>query len=396
MDLLDGIVVVLCVAAFVHGLRLGAAVQILSFVGGLIGLVLGVLLVTLVAPHVAGNFAKTFVSLLLLLLPCGIVGGAGRQLGARLWGKMRGRALARVDSGAGAAIAVAGLLVFVWLLATVMVNSPVASISNEIENSAIVQGMGKVMPELPTSELASLERLLTANGALPLVIPPGPVSPVTLPGSALVSAAVQRDGLSTVQVTAFGCAQGLLVEKGSGFVVGPDLVVTNAHVVAGSNRIVVSDEAGFHDAYPLLFDPRFDLAVLRVPGISDPALRLDPSYVGRGTQSVVLGYPLGRPALNAQPAGVMLLLDASGYDIYGNVLTVREMYEIQSLVRQGNSGGPLVEPNGEVIGVVFSRQAANDRIGYALASPGVLQRVRLAEKRPPGYRASTERCLATG
>jgi S1-C subfamily serine protease len=396
VDVLDWIVILLAVGALVHGLRVGAAVQLLSFVGGLIGLVVGVVLLAILVPHFSSDFVRTFVSLLLLILPCGLVAGIGRQVGARLWGRMRGHALAHVDAAAGAAIAVAGTLVFVWLLATIMVNSPVPSIVSQIEDSAIIQGVGKVMPELPTSELASLERLLTANGALPIVLPPGPVSPVTLPGSGTASAVVEEDGRSTVQVTAFGCDGGLIVEKGSGFVVAPGLVVTNAHVVAGSTRIVVSDEAGFHDASPVLFDPRYDLAVLRVPGLDDPVLHLDPGYVARGRRAVVLGYPLGRPALNAQPAGVMLLLDATGYDIYQNVLTQREMYEIQSLVREGNSGGPLVLPDGEVIGVVFSRQANDDHIGYALASPGVLARVRRAERRPPGYIASTQRCLATG
>lgn len=391
MDLLDGIVVLLLIAAAIHGLRLGAAVQLLSFAGALIGLVIGVVLVSAVAPHLRDSFTKTFVSLLLLILPCGIVGGIGRQLGTRLWGRLRGHTLARLDAAAGATVAMAGTLVFVWLLASVMVNSPVATISNEIEHSAIIQGVANVMPPIP-NELASIERILDENG-FPFVITPGPVAPVKLPAAGVVREAVQRDGVSTVQVTAFGCDSGLLVEKGSGFVVAPGVVVTNAHVVAGSSRVVVADEAGDHEATPVLFDPKYDLAVLRVPGVTDPPLRLDPRYVSRGTDAVVLGFPLGRPSLNAQPAGVLTLLDATGYDIYGNVLTTREMYEIQSLVRQGNSGGPLVEPDGLVIGVVFSRQTDNDHIGYALASPGVLARVKVAEREPAGHRVSTQACM---
>jgi S1-C subfamily serine protease len=394
VDLLDWIIIFIGLVAAIHGLRVGAAVQVLSFAGALIGLVVGVVLVTTIAPHMRSDFAKTFVSLLLLLLPCGIVGGIGRQLGAKLWGRMRGHSLARLDATAGAAIAVAGTLVFVWLLASVMVNSPVPTVASQIENSSIIQGVANVMPPVP-SELASIERLLNENG-FPLVLAPGPVAPVKLPGSGDVRAAVQKVGLSTVQVSAFGCDSGLLVEKGSGFVVAPGLVVTNAHVVAGADHIVVSDEAGYHDAYPVLFDPRYDLSILRVPGAEDPPLKLAPNYVSRGTDAVVLGFPLGRPSLNAQAAGVLTLLDATGYDIYGNALTTREMYEIQSLVRQGNSGGPLVEANGVVIGVVFSRQSDNDHIGYALASPGVLARVHQAELEPAGYHVGTQSCLSSG
>ncbi len=395
MDLLDWIIILLVVAAAIHGLRLGAAVQILSFAGAIVGLVIGVVLVSAIAPHLHTNFTKTFVSLLLLLLPCGIFGGVGRQLGARLWGKIRGHAIAHLDAAAGAAIAMAGTLVFVWILASVMVNSPVPTISSQIENSSIIEGVANVMPPIP-QELSSIERLLSADG-FPLVLTQiGPVTPVKLPPQATVRAAVEKVGMSTVQVTAFGCGAGLLVEKGSGFVVAPGLVVTNAHVVAGSNRVVVSDEAGYHNAYPVLFDPKYDIAVLRVSQLSDPPLHLDPTYVNRGVDAVVLGYPLGRPSLNAQPAGVLTRIDATGYDIYGNQLTTRWMYEIQSLVRQGNSGGPLVEPNGTVIGVVFSRQSDNDHIGYALASPGVLSRVVQAEHEPIGHHAGTQSCLSNG
>ncbi len=394
MNLLDWLIVVLVLLSALHGVRVGAAVQLLSFAGALLGLVVGVAVVSVVSPHIQATFARTFVSLLLLILPCGLLGGAGRQLGAKVWGRFQGRGMAKLDAGAGAAIAMVGTLMFVWILASVMVSSPVASISNEIENSAILENLSNLMPPIP-SELVSIEKLLNRDNIFPIVLNSGTIAPVRLPGSALVRQAVARIGNSTVQVTAFGCDHGDLVEKGSGIVVAPGLVVTNAHVVAGSNHVVVTDAAGYHNAYPVLFDPRYDLSVLRVANLTDRAIRLDPSYVGRGTEAAVLGFPGGRPFLNAQPAGVRGLLDATGYDIYGNVLTTREMYEIESLVRPGNSGGPLVEADGVVIGIVFSRQSSNDHIGYALASPGVLKRVREAERRPVGSRSGTGTCLGS-
>ncbi|MHB8245884.1 MAG: MarP family serine protease [Acidimicrobiales bacterium] len=392
MDILDWIVIVVVVAAAIHGLRLGAAVQVLSFAGALVGLVIGVALVGAAAPHVHTPFTRTFVSLLLLLLPCGIVWGIGRHLGVKLWGKLQGHSLAHIDAAAGAAIAVAGTLVFCWLVAAVLINSPVQAISSQIQNSAIIQGVSNVMPQIP-SELASVERLLNENG-FPIVLQTGSVAPVSLPSAAAVRSAVSADGSSTVQVTAYGCANGTIVEKGSGFVVAPGLVVTNAHVVAGSNHIVVTDEAGYHDATAIYFDPKYDLSVLRVANLMDRPVRLDPHYVTRGAKGAVLGFPLGLSTFRARPAGVLGLIDATGLDIYGNVYTTREMYEIQSLVEPGNSGGPLVEPNGLVIGVVFSRQASNSHIGYALASPGVIARVHRAERQPAGTEASTGACLS--
>ncbi len=126
------------------------------------------------------------------------------------------------------------------------------------------------------------------------------------------------------------------------------------------------------------FDPSYDLAVLRVNDLSEPALPLDSSTVSRGTQAAVLGYPEGGP-FDVVPAGVMDEFQAQGRDIYGQGLTEREVYELQAVVRPGNSGGPLVEPDGEVIGVVFSRSTTNNDVGYALTSPGVLAEVQRAK-----------------
>ncbi|MGO9198068.1 MAG: MarP family serine protease [Acidimicrobiales bacterium] len=391
MDLLDWIIVLFVIAAAIHGLRLGAAVQLLSYAGALVGLVLGVVLVSVVSPHIHGQFPRSFVSLLLLLAPCALGWGVGRQIGARLWGHLQGHPLAHLDAAAGAAIAMAGTLVFVWLLASVMVNLPVRTISTQIEDSFIIRGVANAMPPIPT-ELASVEHLLNQDGFPIPVLQPGSVAPVKMPTAGAVASAVSAAGISTVRVAAYGCDNGDLVEKGSAFVVARGIVVTNAHVVAGATHIVVRDTVGDHAAVPILFDPEYDLAVLRVHGLADPSLAIDPNFVGRGAGAAVLGYP-GGGEFNAQPAGVLDRLDATGDDIYNQKETTRQIYELQALVRPGNSGGPLVEPDGLVIGVVFSRSASDNGIGYALASPGVLKRVHEAEREPEDLTVGTGACI---
>ncbi|MCU1491517.1 MAG: Colicin production protein, partial [Acidimicrobiaceae bacterium] len=119
-------------------------------------------------------------------------------------------------------------------------------------------------------------------------------------------------------------------------------------------------------------------AVLETAPLGIPALQVDPNDVERGVPAGVLGYPGGGPFV-AREAGVTARFDAQGRDIYNNELTQRIVYQLQAVVRPGNSGGPLVSTAGEVIGVVFSRSASNPDVGYALASPGVLDRVHLAE-----------------
>lgn len=389
MDVLDIILIVLILAAAAHGLRLGAATQTLSFAGGLIGLAAGIASILFISPHLHGEFVKTFVALLLLLVPTTVAWSIGRQAGVRIWRRLRGNRLAAVDAVSGAAIAMAGTVVIVWLLASVLVNSQVRLISSQVQNSAVVRLVSREMPAPP--DVLGLLGADLADIPLPYIGFLQTVGPVPLPRSPQVREAVDVAGRSTVQIVALGC--GNIVVEGSGFVVAPGLVVTNAHVVAGSDNITEYDGVQSERVTPILFDPNFDLAVLRVPDLTVPALPIDASYVGRGTKAVVLGYPDGGP-FDAQPAGVLLRFDPESPNIYDTATTQREIYELQSLVRPGNSGGPLVEPDGEVIGVVFSRDADDSEIGFALASPGVLQRVHEAEARPLGSSVGTGSCIS--
>jgi S1-C subfamily serine protease len=204
-----------------------------------------------------------------------------------------------------------------------------------------------------------------------------------LPGDADERAAVQRAGPSTVQVAGSGCG---VIQEGSGFVAAPGIVVTNAHVVAGIASVFVIDSTGRHATKTLLFDPRLDIAVLRVPGLAAPPATIDPAVVGRGTTAVVLGYP-GGGAFTDRKAGVAAAFEAVGLDIYGTSQTTREIYELDAIVLPGNSGGPLVASgdkaiaDGTVIGVVFARSTTNSQVGYALAMPAVNADIARAETR---------------
>jgi uncharacterized membrane protein required for colicin V production len=113
MDALDVILIIVVLGAAVHGLRLGAAVQVLSFAGGFLGIVLGIVLVVVVTPHVHGVFVRTFVALLLLFVPFTIMWGVGRQLGSKIWRRLRGHRIAAVDAGSGAVIAMGSTLVLI-------------------------------------------------------------------------------------------------------------------------------------------------------------------------------------------------------------------------------------------------------------------------------------------
>ena len=204
---------------------------------------------------------------------------------------------------------------------------------------------------------------------------PASARPVPLPSGSQLAGAVAAAKGSTVKVAGYGCG---VIQEGSGFVAAPGLVVTNAHVVAGIAQPLVQVDSSIEAATVVLFDPSFDIAVLRVPGLHAPVLTLNPTTVDRGAQAAVLGYPDGGP-FSVDAAGVMARFEAQGRDIYGDALTVRNVYEIDARVRPGNSGGPLVLPDGHVAGVVFSRSTVDANVGYALTSPDVLVRVARAE-----------------
>jgi S1-C subfamily serine protease len=151
-------------------------------------------------------------------------------------------------------------------------------------------------------------------------------------------------------------------------------VVTNAHVIAGESTTQVEVGGGSFKATPVLFDPNYDLAVLRTSAPLGSSLPIDPAVANRGTQGAVVGYP-HNGTLTVAPSGVSALFTAEGRDIYNQDSVVRQVYQLDAVVEPGNSGSPVVDSSGHVIGVVFSRSTASPDVGYALTSPGVLKRV---------------------
>lgn len=376
MNVVDIVVLVVVAIAAVQGLRLGAVMQTLSFGGFWIGLYLGALLASVTVRWAHSQTTRAGVALVTMLGVAALLGGVGRTVGSKLFSRVHRGRLGSVDSALGVVVAVVASLLAAWLVASTLVNSSYVRLNASIDGSRIIRSLDRVLPP-PPSVFSRVQGFLSTEGFPPVFaqLAPASAGPVPVAAGTQVAAAVAGDGASTVKIVGVGCGQ---IQEGSGFVVAPGLVVTNAHVVAGISHPMVEDRTGEHPTRVVLFDPSYDLAVMQVSGLTEPSLALDPSSVSRGVRATVLGYPGGGPFTSA-PAGVMAVFDAQGRDIYGQGLTLRQVYEIQAVVRPGNSGGPLVESNGEVIGVVFSRSTTNGDIGYALTSPGVLSRVRKAE-----------------
>ncbi len=386
MNSVDIVLLVLIAISVIHGLRLGAAIQVLSFGGFWLGLFVGALAVPSLVGLVHTTASKSIIAAVVIFGMAGILGGVGRYLGVHSSLALRRIHLGPVDSVAGAVVAVSATILAVWLVAGVIANSRFTSLNSAVANSRILRTADRLLPAPPTvfSRIASF----LASEGFPVVfagLPPQVASPITPPSSSAIAPAVATDAPSTIKIEGSGCG---VIKEGSGFVVAPGLVVTNAHVVAGISRPFVIDQSGDHSATAALYDPQLDIAVLRVPGLRAPSVSMlgGSAVVGRGTTAAVLGYPEGGP-LKAVPAGVADSFKATGLDIYGNAEVTREIYELDAVVQPGNSGGPLIASgdaadgirDGTVIGVVFARSTTNAGVGYALALPAVNRDIATAE-----------------
>jgi S1-C subfamily serine protease len=192
--------------------------------------------------------------------------------------------------------------------------------------------------------------------------------PVEEPGRAAVAAAQRAGSPSTVQVAGQGCGG---VSSGSGFVPQRGFVVTNAHVIAGSDSLVVRDAQGEYPARTIYIDTRVDVAVLRVPELPAPAIRWVSEPAERGTNGATLGFPGGQRQMDVKPAATRSRSTAVGRDIYGRDTVERQILTLSAAVQQGDSGGPFVTSNGRVGGVVFAAAAAEPGTGYALTAESV-------------------------
>ena len=250
-----------------------------------------------------------------MLLVAFSFGMAGRIVGGMLTRRVRRGPARSIDATLGVAVAVVAALVTVWLLASTMVNSSSSALDTAILQSRIINSLNGVLPA-PPSVFSQAQGFLTAEGFPPVFAELAPASARPVAPARRTHSCVQAvlaAGPSTVKIEGYGCG---VLQEGSGFVVAPGLVVTNAHVVAGIAAPLVQVGTTVRHTEVVLFDPSFDLAVLRVPGLTAPTLHLDPAPVGRGTQAAVLGYPGGGP-FTVDPAGVMAAFEAQGRDIYG-------------------------------------------------------------------------------
>ena len=369
---LDLAVLSIAFVAAISGWRSGALGSLLSFIGVVLGAVAGVLLAPHVVTHVSGTRTQLFVTLFLILGLVVIGEIAGVVLGRAVRGAIRNRTLRLFDSVIGVGVMVLAVAVVAYLLATPLTSTNQPNLAAAVRGSKVLSQVDEVAPPWLKAVPKRLKALLDTSG-LPEVLEPfgrTPIINVDAPDAALINDPVVvavRPSIIKIRGVAPGCQK---VLEGTGFVVSPNRVMSNAHVVAGSETVTVETDGQTFDATVVSYDPDADISILDVPGLPSAPLAFAEAPAKTGTDALVLGYP-GGGEFQATPARVRETIKLNGPDIYKTKTVDREVYTVRGTVRQGNSGGPMIDRQGQVLGVVFGAAVDDAETGFVLTAKEV-------------------------
>lgn len=373
---LDIAVLAVAFIAALSGWRSGALGSLLSFVGVALGAVAGVLL----APYIVGHFETQqmkLVAALFLILSLVVVGEvAGVVLGRAVRGAIHNDGLRGVDSLIGVALQLVVVLMAAYLLAAPLTASEQPNLVAAVRGSRVLGEVNDVAPDWLRTVPRRMSALLDTSG-LPDVLDPftrTPIAAVEAPDAELIdNPVVERAEPSVVKIrgVASSCQK---VLEGTGFVVAEGRVMTNAHVVAGADSVTVETGGKPYEATVVSFDPDADISILAVPDLPQPPLKFVDSPAKPDTGAILLGYP-GGGGFEASPARIREIIELNGPDIYQKSTVTREVYTVRGTVRQGNSGGPLINLDGNVLGVVFGEAIDDAETGFVLTAKEVARQL---------------------
>jgi S1-C subfamily serine protease len=375
MSFVDLVLIGLALLFALSGFRQGLVVSATSIIGFVVGAVIGAQLSGPVADRISGsgsNVTRVFAALVVVL--------AGALLGQILAGAI-GRAVRRrltwepakmLDSVAGAFLSAAAVLLVAWMVASPLASSPFPGVAGQVRKSALVQAVDQAVPDGVRSVYDSLREAIDRRGLPDVLDPltPTQVRDVPPPDQRLLAgpvvSAVQP---SVVKITgvAPSCSRQI---DGSGFVYAPGRVMTNAHVLAGVADPMVIAQGKEYRATPVYVDEEIDVAVLVAPGLPQRPLAFARTSADTGDGAIITGYPGGGDFWSGS-ARVRDRVRISGPDFRDNRTVVRDVYALYGTVRAGNSGGPLFDTKGQVLGVVFASAIDDPNTGYALTGPQV-------------------------
>jgi S1-C subfamily serine protease len=376
LNALDLVILAVAAAAAVGGYRLGFLTRSVSW----FGMAVGLFLASHLLPGIVRRMSDADRVMLLFVTAAVLIGGAffGQAIGLLLGGRLhlalpRGAAR-KVDRAAGGVAGVLGVVVAVWLLLPSMAEIPDWP-SRQARNSVIARAIDGSLPRAPLEDL----RTLVGKDLFPRVfaeLKPAPALGPPPAAAGLDEATTRRVAAATVKIQGVACRR---IQEGSGFAVEPDIIVTNAHVVAGERDVSVERSDGTSlDADVVVFAPDRDLAVLHVDRLAAAPLPI--ADIGEGGKGAVFGHPAGGP-LRIAPFQIGREVTATGTDIYDRHQTRRAVFFLSADLHPGDSGAALVDTQGRAVGVAFAIAPDRPGVAYALTTDE-LNGVLAAPRRP--------------
>ncbi|MBC9227045.1 MarP family serine protease [Aeromicrobium sp. 636] len=365
--------VVYAYAGWVHGF----VSNVFSGGGLLLGFLLGIALAPRFFTQGSGDALSAVMSIVFVFVVAAVGNFTGSMIGRSL--RIRRGPGRAIDAVLGAAFGTSVVMAASWALGYAVSASTLPYVSAAVRDSTVLQRVDQLMPQRAGEALQAFTDTLTGD-VFPRYLDPfeTEIIPATEPpdDKTLALKSVRAARASVVRV--LGEAECNRTIEGSGFVIARDRIMTNAHVLAGVDEPTVTVGNRRYDARPVWFDPDLDLAVVDVPGLDAKPLRFE-TGAQQGDPAAVLGFPENGP-FDARSARIRGRLDLKGPDIYGNGRVSRDVFSIRSLVRSGNSGGPLISTKGEVIGVIFAASISDPETGYAVTAAETIPIARAAAR----------------
>lgn len=367
MNVLDWLLVLLVLAyalsGYWQGFITGAFATIGLLAGGLAGIVLAPLLLSRLEPSLTVSLGALFIVIL-----CASLGQALLQYaGARVRERITWQPARALDAVGGALLSALAVLIVAWALGVAISGTRIGSVTTMVRSSVVLGKVNEVLPKSAPNALQAFNNVV-GTGFFPRYLEPfAPEQIVEVqpgPADLPTSGAIRAVRPSVVKIRgANKCGRGV---EGTGFVFARNRVMTNAHVVAGVSDPDVSIGDGTEPARVVLYDRELDVAVLALDTGDAPVLQFD-----QGTEAedpvAIVGYPQDGP-FDVQTGRVRAMQNLRSPDIYGSGTVIREVFSLRGLVRPGNSGGPIVTPQGKVAGVVFAASVTDPETGYALTA----------------------------
>lgn len=391
--IIDVVLAIAVMLALWIGWRQGAISSALSAVGIISGLIISLGILPFILKMTTSVLARFFLALFLTIMLAGSGNAIGALLGHGIRDRMKNQEEQAIDSALGSAFRLVAILAVSWLISIPVASGLGGKVATGIGDSQILRGVDKLMPDRAKTLPTQVSALLDQSGLPPLISPfesahEGDVAPPDeeIHNQALVDKL--RPSIIHVMASSQQCHRRLL---GSGFVIADDFVVTNAHVVAGTDTVRLDTVLGLKSAQVVAYDPQRDIAVLHAPGLNIKPLEWASENPHSGDSAMVMGFP-GSGPFDASPARIAQHIKISGTDIYARGRYERDVYSVRGSIREGNSGGPLLNDDGDVLGVVFGASRDQSDIGFALSEQEVRPMVENAvSKAQP---VETQQCIA--